>query len=84
MTTRAYWHGRWEDGTGIRGSGPGLGGSGGQQATLTKDKTGSLFLLHFQVQAGKETIFDMRTVVLRQVYVLQWGIDVWDNDQRSA
>ena len=51
--------------------GSGLGGSGGLQAPLTKDKTGSLFLLHFQVQAGEETIFDMRTAELRQVFVLQ-------------
>ena len=71
MTTRAYLHGRWEGGTGIRGRGPGLGGSGGLQAPLTKDKTGSLFLLHFQVQAGEETFFDMRTAELRQVYALQ-------------
>ena len=46
---------------GGRNGDPGQGGSGGQLAPLTKDKTGSLFLPHLQGQAGEETIFDMRT-----------------------
>ena len=53
-----------------RGSGAVVPGWG-LQVPLTKDKTGSLFLLHFQVQAGKEFFFDMRTAELRQVYALQ-------------
>ena len=77
IDSRLTWQA--EEATGIRGSGPGQGGSGGQQAPLTKDISGSSFLLHFQVQAGKEHFFDMRTVNMRHVYALQGARDTWDD-----